>query len=120
MQFTSLAHLLNEEFLKLSFNSLDKNKALGLDKVSWYDYEQNLDENLTELVARLKRKSFRPTSVRRVYIPKSDCRKRPLGISTIENKIVERAVAWILESIYENDFSDMSFGFIQGVIVTKL
>jgi group II intron reverse transcriptase/maturase len=111
MQFTSLAHLLNEEFLKLSFNSLDKNKALGLDKVSWYDYAQDLDENLKELVARLKRKAFCPTPARRVYIPKSDGRKRPLGISTIENKIVERAVAWILESIYENDFSDMSFGF---------
>ncbi len=111
VQFISLAHLLDEEFLKLSFNSLNKNKALGLDNVSWYDYAQDLDENLEKLVIKLKRKSFRPIPARRVYIPKGDGRKRPLGISAIENKIVERAIAWILESIYENDFSDMSFGF---------
>lgn len=111
MQFVSLAHLLNVSFLRKSFRSLNRNKALGLDKVSWYDYAENLDENLEDLVFRLKRKSYRPIPARRVYIPKGDGKMRPLGISAIENKIVERALAWILESIYENDFSDMSFGF---------
>ena len=111
MQFVSLAHLLNVDFLRKSFRSLNRNKALGLDNVSWYDYAENLDENLEDLVFRLKRKSYRPVPARRVYIPKGEGKMRPLGISAIENKIVERALAWILESIYENDFSDMSFGF---------
>lgn len=111
MQFTSLAHLLNIDFLRKSFRSLNRNKALGLDNVSWYEYAENLEENLAGLVYRLKRKSFRPIPAKRVYIPKGDGKMRPLGISAIENKVVERAIAWILESIYEVDFSAASFGF---------
>ncbi|MCP4749539.1 MAG: group II intron reverse transcriptase/maturase [Proteobacteria bacterium] len=111
MRFTSLAHLLNVEFLRRCFNSLNRNKAVGQDNVSWHDYAENLDDNLNSLMVRLKRKSFKPIPARRVYIPKSDGKSRPLGISATENKIVERGIAWILESIYERDFSDVSFGF---------
>ena len=71
-QFTSLAHLLNEEFLRQCFYSLNRNKAVGVDNVSWNDYEEELEENLGKLVARLKRKSFKPVPARRVYIPKSN------------------------------------------------
>ena len=70
MQFISLAHLLDKDFLKQNFLSLNRNKAKGLDDVSWYEYNENLDENLDSLVNRLKRKKFKPIPARRVYIPK--------------------------------------------------
>jgi len=111
LQFTSLAHLLNREFLEQCFYSLNRNKAVGLDNVSWYDYEESLEENLTSLVERLKSKKYKPIPARRVYIPKDSGGKRPLGISAIENKIVEKGVTRILQSIYEQDFSDISYGF---------
>jgi RNA-directed DNA polymerase len=110
-QFTSLAHLLNESFLRDCFYRLNRNKAVGLDAVTWKDYSENLTENLTNLVQKLKRKSWKPIPARRVYIPKSETEKRPIGISAIENKIVEKGLAIILESIYEQDFRDCSYGF---------
>jgi group II intron reverse transcriptase/maturase len=111
MQFTSLAHLLNVAFLRRCFMSLNRNKAVGQDNQSWHGYAEHLEENLNSLVGRLKAKRFRPVPARRVYIPKGDGEFRPLGISAIENKIVERGIVWILESIHEQDFSDQSFGF---------
>ena len=110
-QFESLAHHLNIEFLKDCYNNLDRNKAVGIDKVSWQEYNSNLDENLIKLVQRLKNKSFRPLPAKRVYIPKGNGETRPLGISTIENKIVESGISKILQSIYEMDFLDCSYGF---------
>jgi len=110
-QFTSLAHLLNIEYLRDCYKSLNRNKAVGIDNVSWEEYGRNLDENLLLLVSRLKRKKYKPIPARRVYIPKSETGKRPLGISALENKIVERGITWILESIYEQDFLNCSYGF---------
>jgi RNA-directed DNA polymerase len=110
-QFTSLAHLLNLEYLGDCYKSLNRNKAVGIDNVSWEEYGRNLDENLLLLVSRLKRKKYKPIPARRVYIPKSETEKRPLGISALENKIVERGITWILESIYERDFLKCSYGF---------
>jgi len=110
-QFTSLAHLLNVDYLRDCYKSLNRNKAVGIDKVSWEEYGTKLDENLELLVSRLKRKKYKPMAARRVYIPKSETEKRPLGISALENKIVERGITWILESIYEQDFLNCSYGF---------
>jgi len=110
-QFTSLAHLLNVDYLRDCYNSLKRNKAVGIDSVSWEDYGQNLDENLELLVSRLKRKKYKPIPAKRVYIPKGENDKRPLGISAVENKIVEKGIVSILESIYEQDFLDSSYGF---------
>jgi len=111
MQFTSLAHLLNAEFLRGCYNSLNKHKAVGIDNVSWEEYGKDLEENLEHLVSRLKQKKYKPLPARRVYIPKGKTEKRPLGIPALENKIVERGITWILESIYEQDFLDCSYGF---------
>ena len=110
-QFTSLAHLLNVEYLRDCYESLNRNRAVGIDNVSWEEYGRKLDENLERLVSRLKRKKYKPIPARRVYIPKSRTEKRPLGISALENKIVERGITWILESIYEQDFLNCSYGF---------
>lgn len=110
-QFTSLAHLLDEEYLRGCYYSLNRNKAVGIDNVSWEEYGKNLCDNLKNLVSRLKRKKYKPIPARRVYIPKSESEKRPLGISALENKIVERGITWILESIYEQDFLGSSYGF---------
>ena len=70
--FTSLAHLLNVEFLKDCFLNLDRNKAVGVDRVNWYEYNRDLDNNLNKLVDRLKSKSFKPLPAKRVYIPKDN------------------------------------------------
>lgn len=110
-RFTSLAQLLDAEFLRDCFYSLNRNKAKGVDHVSWWDYYAELDENVERLVKRLKNKSYRPKPARRVYIPKSETEKRPLGIPALENKIVERGLVRILGSIYEVDFLDCSYGF---------
>ena len=110
-KFTSLAHLLDVEYLRDCYQSLNRNKAVGIDNVSWDEYGADLDSNLAQLVSRLKRKKYKPLPARRVYIPKNEKETRPLGISALENKIVERGITWILESIYEQDFLDCSYGF---------
>jgi len=110
-QFTSLAHLLNVDYLRYCFFSLNRNKAEGVDNVGWYDYNEGLDERLNCLVERLKKKKYKPIPALRVYIPKDDGGQRPLGISAIENKIVEKGIKIILESIYEQDFVDFSYAF---------
>lgn len=110
-EFTSLAHLLDAEFLTYCYHGLDRNKAVGIDKVSWQEYGKHLPDKIESLVIRLKNKSFKPLPARRVYIPKGNGESRPLGISAIENKIVETGVMLILQSIYEQDFLDCSYGF---------
>ena len=113
-KFTSLAHLLDEEYLRDCYQSLNRNKAVGIDSISWQEYGAHRDENLAQLASRLKRKKYKPLPARRVYIPKNEQETRPLGISALENKIVERGITWILESIYEQDFQDCSYGFRPG------
>ena len=110
-QFISLAHHLNVELLKDCYFKLDRNKAVGIDKVSWQEYKKDLDNNLKNLVEKLKKKKFKPLPARRVYIPKGNGELRPLGISAIENKIVESGITKILQSIYESDFLNCSYGF---------
>jgi len=111
VKFTSLAHLLDEEFLSDCYFSLNRNKAIGIDNISWEEYGKDLENNLENLVSRLKKKKFKPVPAKRVYIPKGNGKTRPLGISSIENKIVERGITEILSAIYEYDFIDDSYGF---------
>ena len=110
-QFTSLAHLLTEGFLEGCFRELKRDKASGIDGVTVKEYEVNVIENIKDLAVRLQSKKYKPQPVRRVYIPKSDGSKRGLGISTVEDKIVQMGIKKILEAIYEADFTDVSYGF---------
>jgi RNA-directed DNA polymerase len=91
--------------------TIGKDKACGIDGMSWQEYGQQLDENLEDLVIRLKAKRYKPLPARRVYIPKNDKEYRPLGLPAIEDKIVQKGIARILEAIYEADFKDFSYGF---------
>ena len=113
-QFTSLAHLLNERFLEHCYHRLGRDRASGVDGVSWHEYGLHLEENLRDLVARLKAKRYTPLPARRVYIPKDEHSMRPLGLPALEDKIVQKAIALILEAIYEADFLDCSYGFRPG------
>ena len=108
----NLASYINVDSLRAIHRTMDKNKASGIDKVTKEKYEQNLEENLENLVKRMKTGSYRPNPTRRVYIPKETKGKmRPLGISSYEDKLVESAIAQILEQIYEPKFYNESFGF---------
>ena len=110
-QFISLAHLLNEGYLKACYSKLGRDRACGIDNVTWREYGRNLDENLKDLVARMKAKRYKPQPSKRVYISKDEHTKRPLGLPALEDKIVQKGIAGILEAIYEADFLDCSYGF---------
>ena len=111
LRFTSLVHLITVEFLKGCFRELKRDKATGVDGVKVEEYEVKLEENLKGLLESMNLKRYRPKPARRTYIPKPKGGKRPLGISTIEDKVVQMALKKILEAIYEADFLDVSYGF---------
>ncbi len=91
---------------------LDGNKAAGIDEITKKEYERNLEQNIDDLVERLKRKSYKPQPSITVYIPKSNGKLRPLGIACYEDKIVQLALKKILEAIYEPRFLNCMYGFI--------
>ena len=111
LKFTALLHHVNEERLADAFFSLKKTAAVGVDGVAWQDYERNLEANIAALHDRIHRGAYRARPSRRVWIPKPDGRQRPLGITALEDKIVQQAVLWVLQSIYEEDFLGYSYGF---------
>ena len=115
IKFTSLTHLINEESLAQCYKELKKDKACGVDGVTVEEYGQKLEENLKSLVDRMKNKSYQPQPVRRVYIPKpGKDEKRPLGIPSVEDKLVQIMAKKILEAIYEQDFLESSYGYRPG------
>jgi group II intron reverse transcriptase/maturase len=109
--FTSLAHYMNEEFLTNCFRRLRKTAASGIDGETCCDYELNLPVKIADLYKRLRSWEYKAPNIRRTWIDKEPGKKRPLGISTVEDKIVQRAVTDILNNIYEQDFYDFSYGF---------
>ena len=113
-RFRDLYGLLDLQALYESFASLNKKSAPGTDGVTYKNYAENLDENLRRLLDRLKAKRYRAPHVRRCYIPKGEGKLRPLGLPTLEDKIVQHAASRILESIFEADFSDRSLGYRRG------
>lgn len=109
--FTSVYHLINYELLKECFDELDGNKATGLDKVTKQEYSAKLDENLNNLVDKLKTMSYRPNPARKVNIPKANGKLRGLAIANFEDKIVQLAIKKIVEAIFEPKFTKNMFGF---------
>jgi RNA-directed DNA polymerase len=111
-KFTSLYHLMNEELLRECFKGLRKDAASGIDKVTKEMYAEHLDANLSDLIGRLHRMAYIPQPVRRKFIPKPGSDKqRPLGIPCFEDKLVQSGLVRILESVYEQDFIEDSYGF---------
>lgn len=111
LKFTTLLHHITPALLTSSFYDLKKNAAVGVDGVTWQDYERDLERHIVDLHGRIHRGAFRAKPSKRVYIEKSDGRKRPLGIPSLEDKIAQHAVRRILQCIYEEDFLGFSYGF---------
>ena len=112
MSITSLAHLMDVEWLRTAFYRTRRDGAPGVDGQTARDYEEHLDENLQSLLDRAKSGAYRAPPVRRVHIPKgTGTETRPIGIPTLEDKVLQRAVVMLLEPIYEHDFYECSYGF---------
>ena len=110
-KFTSLLHHISIDLLDEAFFELKEEAAPGVDGLTWTEYEQNLDRNIEDLHARVHRGAYRALPSRRTYIPKADGKQRPLAVAALEDKIVQRATAAVLNAIYEEDFLGFSYGF---------
>ncbi|MEK9133380.1 MAG: group II intron reverse transcriptase/maturase, partial [Pseudomonadota bacterium] len=114
-RFTSLLHhVYDVDRLRAAYLAIKRDAAAGIDGETWRHYGESLESNLRDLSARLARGAYRAKPVRRAYIPKADGRLRPLGVPTLEDKIVQRAVVEVLNAIYEEDFLGFSYGFRPG------
>jgi RNA-directed DNA polymerase len=111
LRFTSLLHHITPDFLRAAYFSLTRKAAPGVDGVTWDAYGEDLENKLNDLHGRLHRGAYRALPSRRRMIPKPDGRERPLGIASLEDKIVQRAVVEVLNAIYEADFVGFSYGF---------
>ena len=110
-RFTALLHHVTLERLVMAYWDLSPKAAPGVDGVTWEAYGQDLVANLRDLHERVQQGRYRARPSRRAYIPKADGRQRPLGIATLEDKIVQRAVVEVLNAVYEADFRGFSYGF---------
>jgi group II intron reverse transcriptase/maturase len=113
-RFTALFHHIGTELLEEAFLELKEDAAPGVDRLTWKDYEADLERKLGDLHDRVQRGAYRALPSRRVYIPKPDGRQRPLAVAALEDKIVQRAVVVLLNAIYEEDFLGISYGFRPG------
>ena len=111
LKFTSLLHHVTEDLLTRAFFDLKKDAAVGIDDVTWRDYEQGLAERIADLHGRVHRGAYRAKPSKRIYIARPDGRQRPIGIAALEDKIVQKAVGRVLECIYEQDLLGFSDGF---------
>ena len=115
VRFTALLHhVYHVDSLRAAYYALKRDAAPGVDGTTWEHYGQALEANLADLSGRLKRRAYRAKPVKRTYITKADGRLRPLGIPTLEDKIVQRTTAEVLHAIYETDFLGFSYGFRPG------
>jgi group II intron reverse transcriptase/maturase len=113
-RFTALLHHVSIDLLRVAFYALKRDAAPGVDGLTWRDYEVDLEPRLRDLHARVQRGAYRALPSRRRYIPKPDGSQRPLAVAALEDKIVQRAAAGVLNAIYEEDFLGFSYGFRTG------
>ncbi len=109
--FYTIVHYIDEELLGVAFQHLSKNKAPGIDGETAAEYAKDLQANLRDLHERLTTKQYQASSIKRVWIDKEDGSQRPIGLLVVEDKIVQKAVAILLEHVFESDFYDFSYGF---------
>jgi RNA-directed DNA polymerase len=115
LKFTALLHHIHIDLLRSSYYSLKRKAAAGVDGVVWQDYGEGLEERLIDLHGRIHRRSYRAKPSLRKWIPKGDgTQQRPLGIAALEDKIVQAAAVQVLNQIWEEDFTEFSFGFRPG------
>jgi RNA-directed DNA polymerase len=114
LRFTALLHHVTIELLRDSYSNLKKKAAPGVDGVTWEEYGRDLEGRLKDLHGRIHRGAYRALPSRRVWIPKSDGRQRPLGIAALEDKVVQAAIGTVLNQIWEEDFLGFSYGFRPG------
>jgi RNA-directed DNA polymerase len=115
MRFTALLHhVYRLDTLRRAYHGLNPTAAPGVDGVTWQQYGEDLEGNLKDLADRLKRGAYRAKPTRRTYIPKADGRQRPLGVTALEDKIVQAALVEVLNAIYEVDFLGFSYGCRPG------
>ena len=110
----SLNHVIDFEWMREAYIRTRKDGATGIDGVTAKEYEAHLEANLRDLLERIKSGRYQAPPVRRVYIPKADGSQRPLGIPAFEDKVAQRAIAMVLEAVYEQDFLSCSYGFRPG------
>jgi retron-type reverse transcriptase len=113
-RFTALLHHVDLARLRAAYAAISPEAVPGVDQVTWGACGRDLRENLEDLLRRVHNGAYRASPSRRVYIPEPDGRLRPLGIATLEDKIVQRAVAEVLNAVYEEDFLGFSYGFRPG------
>src|SRR5271156_2637920 len=113
-KFTALLHHVTTGLLRVSYDSLKRTAAPGVDGVTWQQYGEGVEVRLQDLHDRVHSGAYRAQPSRRIYIPKADGRQRPLGIAALEDKIVQQAVVTVLNQIYEEDFLGFSYGFRPG------
>jgi RNA-directed DNA polymerase len=114
VRFTALLHHVTVDRLREAYRAIRPDAAAGVDGVTWRDYGLDLEANLRDLHARVHRGAYRARPTRRVFIPKADGRLRPLGVASLEDKVLQRAVVEVLNAVYEADFLGFSYGFRPG------
>jgi len=114
LKFTALLHHRDVDLLRWSFYKLRRNAAVGIDEMTWHEYEEGLEDRVRDLHGRIHRGAYRAMPSRRIWIPKPDGRQRPIGIASLEDKLVQHAVRTVLECIYELDFLGFNYGFRPG------
>ena len=114
LKFTNLMHHITTDMLREAYGKLNPRAAAGVDSVTWKEYGEGLEERLEALHELVQSGEYRARPSKRIYIPKPDGRKRPIGIAALEDKIVQQALVWVLQSIYETDFRGFSYGFRPG------